>query len=56
MRRAFTGLTQEAQKLKCLTNKNHIAMNFRKPEIRKIQIEMEYGVMIPSSDPTPPGF
>ena len=43
-------------KLKCLTNKNHIAMNFRKPEIRKIQIEMEYGVMIPSSDPTPPGF
>ena len=30
-------------------------MKYQKPEIKKIQIEMEYGVMIPSSLPTPPG-
>lgn len=31
-------------------------MKYQKPEIKKVDIEMEYGVMgIPSSMPTPPG-
>jgi hypothetical protein len=30
-------------------------MKYQKPKFEKINIEMEYGVMIPSSDPTPPG-
>ena len=32
-------------------------MKYQKPEIEKINIEMEYGVMgVPSSEPTPPGL